>query len=1365
MTVRLCKRIVIVWLVMILIASGLGSQLNMSQTAHAGAFQPYLGEIQLFPYDRAPEGWEYAAGQSKLIKDNAPLFSFIGTKFGGNGMTHFNLPNLIGKAPEGMGYYIATQGTIPSREEGLNGAGNATLGEVRIFPYNFVPTGWLALNGKTYSKNQYADLYNMLGTTFDSSGPDTFKLPALTAPAEGLQYAISTDPSYRAEANGTGNELLGELIPYLVSVSAGQWLPANNRTAKIIENETLYILFYLKFGGDGRTNFGVPNLSSNSANLVYYVVNTGIFPRLKSNESDVLKVADDSYSTMQNTPLSIGSASGVLSNDQNALGAGVKQQPAHGTVVMNNDGSFVYTPTRGFAGNDYFVYEAANAAGGKSAYVGITVIKGSPPVISGVIPNGIYNKAVTPTFNEGTALLNGAAFASGTTVSAEGSYTLVATNNIDSTTVQFTIDLTAPVVTGVTNNAAYKSAPVITFNEGTATLDNAAFTSGSTVSSEGEHTLVVTDAAGNTTTVVFHVYLPRTITFDTDGGSAIADLQVEYEDLATAPTNPVKTGYSFAGWYADAAHTEPFDFEMTPITTNVTVYAKWSVNAYPVTFESNGGTEVASQSISYGKLAALPESPSRKGYTFAGWYTDVQLSHAFTFESTAVTEALTLYAKWIPDQYTVTFDTNGGSSIDSLTVDYGSHLSSPAEPTKQGYTFGGWYVDSAFSTLFDFSTTSIVSDTTIYAKWNINTYTVQFESNGGTIVNDAIVNYDSLVPPSTAPTRSGYTFMGWYSDPELLSFFDLDTSTITSDTILFAKWSNLVYTVQFDSNGGSTITEEIVEYGNTVKAPSNPTRTGYTFDGWYTDATFNTLFEFGSVPITTDTVLFARWIKDAMTVTFDTYGGSAIADITAGYGDTIIAPPAPEKAGYFFVGWYIDDTLTTRFDFNTPITSNLTLYADWSSQVYTISFVTYGGSTLSDVYVKYNDKITAPTPPTRSGYTFVNWYVDSGLETLFDFDHTAVTSDLMLHAKWKIKEDSSPGNNAPGNSSPGNSSSGNSSSNSNSSGNGELPDNAASTNGQLVLKAGQKGQVSLDHAVTILIPAGATTQPLTMSIHPIENPSDLLTNQNVLLSPVYELLKNVAQNFNIPITLTFTFDPSKVKPDQRAEVFYFDEDKRTWISTGAATVSGDQITTQVNHFTKFAVFAVKHPTEPIVPPLATSFTDIQGHWAEAAINQAVSEGIIKGYPDNTFKPGASVTRAEFTVMLMNLLQLDASETPLRFSDNETIGTWAKSSIARAVQQGFIHGDASGTFRPNAPVNRSEMAVTVSNVLGLDLSNHAKTSFSDQAKIPAWATSAVVAMKQADLLLGKGNNAFAPADSTTRAEAIEILLRMRQYMNQ
>lgn len=183
------------------------------------------------------------------------------------------------------------------------------------------------------------------------------------------------------------------------------------------------------------------------------------------------------------------------------------------------------------------------------------------------------------------------------------------------------------------------------------------------------------------------------------------------------------------------------------------------------------------------------------------------------------------------------------------------------------------------------------------------------------------------------------------------------------------------------------------------------------------------------------------------------------------------------------------------------------------------------------------------------------------------------------------------------------------------------------------------------------------------------------------------------------------------------------------------------------------------PVEPELP--VNPVADIAGHWAEAYIKRAMAEGIVSGYPDGTFKPDDPITRAEFTVMLAGALNLDGNGAALAFTDHEQIDSWAKPAIAQAVQAGLIDGYVDGSFRPNAQITRAETAVMIARALQLPLSTSAPTTgFADDETIPAWARSAIEAVRQMGIINGRGGNRFIPNGTTTRAEAVVMLLRSK-----
>jgi L-asparaginase type II len=177
---------------------------------------------------------------------------------------------------------------------------------------------------------------------------------------------------------------------------------------------------------------------------------------------------------------------------------------------------------------------------------------------------------------------------------------------------------------------------------------------------------------------------------------------------------------------------------------------------------------------------------------------------------------------------------------------------------------------------------------------------------------------------------------------------------------------------------------------------------------------------------------------------------------------------------------------------------------------------------------------------------------------------------------------------------------------------------------------------------------------------------------------------------------------------------------------------------------------------------APSFHDVSGHWAEANIAAAVSAGFINGYGDGTFRPDNKVTRAEFAVMLTGALKTEASTVKSTFIDEAAIPAWAKEAIASATAQGIVSGYPGGDFRPSASVTRSEMAVMIAKALKLPLDSSGASSYSDKASIPAWAIGAVEALTAEGLMQGRSDNRFAPDATSTRAEAATLLMRVLQY---
>ncbi len=310
--------------------------------------------------------------------------------------------------------------------------------------------------------------------------------------------------------------------------------------------------------------------------------------------------------------------------------------------------------------------------------------------------------------------------------------------------------------------------------------------------------------------------------------------------------------------------------------------------------------------------------------------------------------------------------------------------------------------------------------------------------------------------------------------------------------------------------------------------------------------------------------------------------------------------------------------------------------------------------------------------------------------------------------------------------------------------------------GTLTLPAGQSGSAGLGEDIKVTIPVGATDKQLLLIIKKISNLGSIVGEQDVLISSVYEVLKNFTDNFLKPVTISLAFDPTKLGANQKASIFYYDETAKKWVKIGGMVV-GNRISVETDHFTKFAVFAVSNEATD-VPTKLPVFADITKHWAEASIVKAVAAGFVNGYEDGTFKPNAEVTRAEFAVMLSKAFGLQGSGAESAFTDGAQIGSWAKKGIAQAVEAGIIKGYADGSFRPKAQISRSEMVAMVVRAKKLETSNTAATAFTDDKRIPSWAQGAVNAAVQLNLISGRGNNKFVPDGTASRVEAVTLLLR-------
>ena len=348
--------------------------------------------------------------------------------------------------------------------------------------------------------------------------------------------------------------------------------------------------------------------------------------------------------------------------------------------------------------------------------------------------------------------------------------------------------------------------------------------------------------------------------------------------------------------------------------------------------------------------------------------------------------------------YTVSFYSNGGSNVTSQSVTSGQKATKPADPTKTGYNFTGWYSDKALTKAYSFNA-AVTSNMTLYAGWERITYTVSFNSNGGSAVANQTVTWGARATKPANPTKAGYTFTGWYSDSALTQAYNFSNTLVKSNVTLYAGWKQVTYTVSFNSNGASNVASQTVTWGAAATKPADPAKSEFAFTGWYSDKALTKAYDF-KTPVKSNMTLYAGWKQVIFTVSFNSQGGSAVANQKVALGSAATRPADPTKKGFTFTGWYTDTSFKTLYDFGKTVSFNTLLQAGWKQNICTVTFETNGGSSVASQTVVGGGKATKPATPTKAGYMFVGWYCNRALTVAYDFG-TTVQSDLTLYASWK----------------------------------------------------------------------------------------------------------------------------------------------------------------------------------------------------------------------------------------------------------------------------------------------------------------------------------------------------------------------------
>lgn len=353
---------------------------------------------------------------------------------------------------------------------------------------------------------------------------------------------------------------------------------------------------------------------------------------------------------------------------------------------------------------------------------------------------------------------------------------------------------------------------------------------------------------------------PYTISYSANGGTGAPSSQKKAQDInltLQGKGSLARTGYTTDGWATSSTGNKAYNFGATySENTSRTLYAHWNVVTYTITYNLNGGNVSTANPTSYNVTTNTftLNNPQKTGYTFAGWtgsngstkQTSVTINKGSTGNKSYT-------ANWTANQYTITLDPQGGTGGDATkTATFGQATPTVNIPGRNGYSFGGYYTQKngggtqylkpdANNTATSVRNWDIASNTTLYAKWNARTYTVTFDQqggNGGTA--SATATFDANMPAATMPTRTGYTFQGYYDATSGGTlYYNADGTSArtwnkTAAATLYARWTINTYTIVYDLAGGEVATANPTEY--TVETATftlnNPSKDHSDFLGW-----------------------------------------------------------------------------------------------------------------------------------------------------------------------------------------------------------------------------------------------------------------------------------------------------------------------------------------------------------------------------------------------------------------------------------------------------------------------------------------------------------------------------------------------------
>ncbi len=428
-------------------------------------------------------------------------------------------------------------------------------------------------------------------------------------------------------------------------------------------------------------------------------------------------------------------------------------------------------------------------------------------------------------------------------------------------------------------------------------------------------------------------------------------------------------------------------------------------SAYLISYQLDGGTTDNPTSYTAIDETITLKNASKVGFTFDGWYTDADFTKSITKIETGSTGNLKIYAKFTPIIYQIVYNLDGGTSTNPKTYTAADKTIKLKEATKSGLTFVGWYTDAQFINQVTEITTGSIGDKTFYARFSATAYTITYHLEGGTATNP--VAYDSQDPSLVLnpATKIGYTFHGWYTDAGLQNKITQIDKGTSGDLNLYAKFGLKNYQIIYELDGGISTNPSSYTIKDETITLKNASKTGFTFEGWYTDAEFKneiTEIKTGSIG---DMKVYAKFGITKFKITYHNGGTNSNPDSYSNQDETIVLKDA-SKTGYTFVGWYTDAEFKNEItEIVSGSTGDLNIFGKYSTTSYNVWYQLDGGILPVPNPATYSaeDGNVPLNPAQKDGFTFAGWYRDKSFnDPIALLTPSVFKGNLNLYAKYIV---------------------------------------------------------------------------------------------------------------------------------------------------------------------------------------------------------------------------------------------------------------------------------------------------------------------------------------------------------------------------